>query len=237
MVCQSTKGFDNMGCNCSEGSDINNCIGKINSSIDKLKKARNETRNGNLEKAGDYLADSLCHIAKALHCINKIPPGLTSPCDPTGAIPLTSGLNGAPSGTSNLLPGNKYVTSVFGYVITWIGDTITVCEAPDNPLNVWTISGSPLVITSGNGTQQTVPTINGNPQAAAIGLNEGTALVLSASVVNGPVTNARFVSNSVIQTSSSYQGFNTRATEFYLSGYNGQIILDSGYTLNEMLGV
>lgn len=226
-----------MGCNCSESSDINNCISKINRSIEKLKNARNETQNGNVEKAREYLADSLYCTAKALHCINKLPPGLPSPCDPTGAIPLTSGLNGAPSGTSNLLPGYKYVTTVFGYVITWIGDTITVCEAPDNPLNVWTVSGSPLVITSGNGTQQTVPSINGNPQAAAIGLNEGSALVLSASVVNGPVTNVRFVSNSVIQSSSSYQGFNTRATEFYLSGYNGQIILDSGYTLNEMLGV
>lgn len=210
----------------------------IDCAIYKLKHARDDTRNGNFEQAEDYLAASLHDIAEALRCINQLeePPTLPNPCDPTGAIPLTSGLNGAPSGTSNLMPGNKYVTSVFGYVITWEGDTITVCEAP-NPSNVWSISGAPLVITSGNGSQQTVPSLIGNPQAAAIGLNEGSALVFSTSVVNGPVTNARYVSNSVIQTSSSYQGFDTTKTEFYLSGYSGQIILDSGYTLNEMLGV
>ncbi|WP_141561098.1 MULTISPECIES: hypothetical protein [unclassified Bacillus (in: firmicutes)] len=88
-----------------------------------------------------------------------------------------------------------------------------------------------------DGSQQTVPSINGNPQAAAIGINEGSILVFSASVVNGPITNARYVSIPVVQTSSSYQGFNTSATEFYLSGYNGQIILDTGFTLSEMLGV
>jgi hypothetical protein len=215
-----------------------NCISKIDRAIQKLKDARCDTQNENFEQAEDHLADSLHYIAEALHCINQLeePPTLPNPCDPTGAIPLTSGLNGAPSGTSNLRPGNKYVTPVFGYVITWEGDTITVCEGPNNQ-NVWSISGAPLVITSGNGSQQIVPSLSGNPQAAAVGLNEGSALVFSASTVNGPVTNARYVSNAVIQTSSSYQGFDTTATEFYLSGYSGQIILDSGFTLNDMLGV
>ncbi|PFO07418.1 hypothetical protein COJ85_05365 [Bacillus sp. AFS076308] len=137
-----------MGCNCSESPNTENCIRKIGRAIDKLKNARHDTRNGNLDKAKENLADTLHYLAEALHCINEVPPTLPSSCDPTGAIPFTSGLNGAPSGTSNLLPGNKYV-SPFGLVITWTGDTITVCEVPGNQSNVWTISGAPLVITSG----------------------------------------------------------------------------------------
>ncbi|MCT8137607.1 hypothetical protein H1D32_07505 [Anaerobacillus sp. CMMVII] len=226
-----------MGCNCCGGCDKKNCNKKLDRLIDKLQKARQDARCGNLKQVECRLAESIRYIKEVLHCSNKpvFPPTLLPACDPTGAIPLTSGLNGAPSGTSNLLPGNKYV-SPFGLVMTWTGDTITVCEVPGNEANVWSISGPPLIITSGIGTQQRVPSLNGNPQAAAVGINEGSILVFSASEVNGPITNARYVSSPASQTSASYQGFNTSATEFYLSS-NGRTILDSGYTLSEMLGV
>ncbi|MCA1318428.1 hypothetical protein LC085_00775 [Bacillus tianshenii] len=222
-----------MGCNCGDSPDTKECIHKIDCAIAKLKRARQAARCGNLEEAEHWIVGSLRFTREALLCIN--PTEQPAACDPTGAIPLTSGLNGAPSGTSNLLPGNKYV-SPFGLVITWTGNTITVCEVPGNESNVWSLSGAPLILTSGDLTQQRVPSLGGNPQGAAVGMNEGTILVLTASEINGPVTSARYVSIPVVQESSAYQGFDTDAIEFYLSS-NGRTLLDSGYSLNEMIGV
>lgn len=74
--------------------------------------------------------------------------------DTTGAILLTSDLNGAPIGTANLVQGNKYVITLSGIVITWIGETITVCEPGLTRTDIWSIAGAPPILT--NGASQTI---------------------------------------------------------------------------------
>lgn len=138
-----------------------------------------------------------------------------SPSDATGAIPFTSGLNGAPADTENLEMGNKYITAD-GAIITWTGNTIIVYEPNSIPADIWSMSGSPLRIKDVTGIEQQIPIQSPN---ALIQMADDSGLLVGSDSV-GRITKARYVTRSAIRLSVSFQDYSTMSTQFYTSDAN-----------------
>ena len=202
-------------------SDINQCIQNIDNAINKVDEAKNSLQQKDYENSENKIIDHVQLIAQALHCINKIEQ--PSSCDGNGAIPISNivGTDGAPFGTANLVVGNKYITPIFvdeygeygGAVITWIDNTITVCE-PRTQVDKWSVYGKPMQLKDITGKIQQIPTPN-----AMIGFQEGTSLLTGTNEI-GVIAMARYLTVSAPIASPTFQGYSTNQTELYANDEN-----------------
>lgn len=157
---------------------------------------------------------------------NPAPITITSqscPCDSTGAIYVISGLNDAPVGTANLLQINKY-RSPSGSIITWIDNTITVCEAD---ANIWRVFGAPFVLIDGAGISQVIPTLG-----ALFSLFDGSKLLVYSSIQGLGITQVRFYLPGTPLNSTNLQGYDPTQIEVY---NNRELGKEPAGTLDKML--
>ncbi len=202
-------------------SDVNQCSQTIDNAIDKVREARHSLQQKEYEEVENRMVDTVQLIAEVLYCINE--QEQPSSCDRTGAIPIINivGTEGAPPGTANLIQGNKYLTPLIvdeygesgGAVITWTGNTITVCEV-GTPPDIWSVYGVPFTIKDLTGKAQQVPTPN-----AMILLQEGSSLLIGTNGI-GIITMARYLTTSAPIMPPSFQGYPTNQTELYQNDAN-----------------
>ncbi len=202
-------------------SDTNQCVQTIDNAIDKVREARHSLQQKEYEEAENRMVDTVQLISEALYCINE--QEQPSSCDRTGAIPIINivGTEGTPPGTANLIQGNKYLTPLIvdeygesgGAVITWTGNTITVCEV-GTPPDIWSVTGSPLTIEDVTGKIQQVPT-----PYAMIFFEDGTSLLVGTNEI-GVIAMARYLTVSAPIAPSSFQGYSTNQTEVYMNDEN-----------------
>ncbi len=190
------------------------CVKKMDKVIEELIEAKSNLVQSRFEHAENELIDALSECAKVLHCINEIERHeheQHSPCDSVGAMPINNivGSDGAPIGTANLIQGNKYITEN-GAIITWIDNTITVCE-PTTPPDIWSVYGTPLTIKDVTGKVQQIPTPN-----AMIQLGDGSSLLVGSNGI-GVITMSRFITNNSPMVSSTFQGYSINQTEVYMN--------------------